>query len=163
MDEDFPDTLSIGSGVLRTVYRRASQLAAKPRNAVSPSDAVLSESLAEHVLIDALAAERVANRDAVLPVYQSESGVDCAVATGRLFVRTVDGGPIDKVRRALAELGLTVEQINDWAPHSGWVRPTAGAAGVAIALRIAAGGAPGLDIHVEPELLRTRTPKVAAE
>lgn len=94
--------------------------------------------------------------DAALgPVYRRADSGDLVVPTGRVFVRLAEGESIAERRADLQAAGFQLEDVPDYAPHAGWVRPTSGSVGEAIVklneLREISGAE-----AVEPQMLSPR-------
>lgn len=90
------------------------------------------------------------------PVYRLGEGPLPFEPTGRLFVRLGTRQRLADAREIFDEIGLTIEEINAWAPQSGWLVDTggsvAGALGRLATLQERLGG----EASVEPEWLSPR-------
>jgi hypothetical protein len=92
------------------------------------------------------------------PVYRAEgvgNAGPIAVPTGRLFVRFAEGVDAENRAPALSGVGLRVEQLVEWAPHTAWCVAADGNVEHALARLSDARKLPDV-VNAEPELLRPR-------
>ncbi|MGI5122403.1 hypothetical protein ACQEU5_23095 [Marinactinospora thermotolerans] len=89
------------------------------------------------------------------PVYRRTPGGEVVVPTGRLHVRFAEGERAEEQRAELAGIGVVIDRVPAYAPHTAWVRGARGdiAESLRLVERLAA-----LDgvRNVEPEMLGER-------
>ncbi|MDY7100086.1 MAG: hypothetical protein S0880_02760 [Actinomycetota bacterium] len=83
--------------------------------------------------------------------YEAGDG-SLVVATCRAHVRTREGSPVAALEDELAALGLTIDHVPTYAPHTAWV---SGGPGVAVRNLDELRSLPTV-VSVEPELVRAR-------
>jgi hypothetical protein len=105
-----------------------------------------------------VAGEPPGNEPGALPVYRQPGASEVAVATGRVFVRLMEGLAAADRSGAFRRLGYDIERVLPYAGHAAWLRARRGGAVAALAGMRDLVSVEGV-CHVEPELLRRRAPR----
>lgn len=91
--------------------------------------------------------------DGACPVYALGKKGPPAVATGRIFVRFADHVMLEDRKADLQDAGYRIEEVLDFAPHSGWVTAINGGPARSLSSIDRLEGLDGV-VVVEPQMLR---------